>query len=408
MRNDYQPMLATLAEDAADRRRLAVRDEVGRLPRARLRARRRGEARLAKRQRPDRAVSRGRQSAREGGAVAGLRRRRRGVRARREGRPSFSAMQQGKPGTPLVYAVFDVLEVDGEPVVDLPLAERRERLEALLDRAQRTVQISGAFDDGEALYDAAKEQGLEGVMAKRESSRYLEGRRTRDWLKIKTHRPAGVRDLRLHERGRAGARAASARSCSGCTAAGSSCGSATSAPGSTSAEIDELLAKLEPLEQARSPLEVVPKMPKVRKGDVVWVEPELVCEVEFAEWTHDGHLRAPRFQGLREDKSPRRGAPRASGRRSHAEALESRQGLLAGRGDHEGRPDRVLPRRRAGARPASPRPAVHDAPVSGRRVREGVLPEGRAVAHAGLDPAFPRAGVDARGPRGRSGSTRRS
>ena len=52
-----------------------------------------------------------------------------------------------------------------------------------------------------------------------------------------------------------------------------------------------------------SPFPVVPKMPKVRKGDVVWVEPKLVAEVEFAEWTHDGHLRAPSFQGLRSDKA---------------------------------------------------------------------------------------------------------
>ena len=44
-------------------------------------------------------------------------------------------------------------------------------------------------------------------------------------------------------------------------------------------------------------------MPKVKKGDVVWVEPKLVAEVEFAEWTHDGHLRAPSFQGLRDDKA---------------------------------------------------------------------------------------------------------
>ena len=54
-------------------------------------------------------------------------------------------------------------------------------------------------------------------------------------------------------------------------------------------------------------------MPKVRKGDVVWVEPKLVAEVEFAEWTHDGHLRAPSFQGLRDDKAPRGGASRGSG-----------------------------------------------------------------------------------------------
>jgi len=87
-----------------------------------------------------------------------------------QGRPSFSAMQQGKPGTPLVYAVFDLLEVDGVPILDLTLVERRERLEALLDARQKTVQISGFFDDGQALYDAAVEQGLEGVMAKRRGS----------------------------------------------------------------------------------------------------------------------------------------------------------------------------------------------------------------------------------------------
>src|SRR5581483_5118349 len=70
------------------------------------------------------------------------------------GRASFSAMQQGKRGTPLVYEVFDVLEIDGAPVLDLPLVERRVRLEALLDASVRTVQVSGFFDDGEALLEA--------------------------------------------------------------------------------------------------------------------------------------------------------------------------------------------------------------------------------------------------------------
>src|SRR3954452_7704469 len=96
-------------------------------------------------------------------------------------------MQQDKKGTPLVYEAFDVLEIDGVPVLDLPLTERRDRLEQLLDARQRTVQVSGFFDDGEALLQAAKEQGLEGVMAKRKASRYCEGKRTRDWVKVKTH-----------------------------------------------------------------------------------------------------------------------------------------------------------------------------------------------------------------------------
>ena len=89
-----------------------------------------------------------------------------------QGRSSFSAMQQGKPGTPLVYYVFDVLEIEGEPLVDLPLDERRKRLEKLLDRRNRTVRLSEVFDDGEALLEAAKQQGLEGIIAKRADSRY--------------------------------------------------------------------------------------------------------------------------------------------------------------------------------------------------------------------------------------------
>src|SRR5205823_13971382 len=67
---------------------------------------------------------------------------------------------------------------------------------------------------------------------------------------------------------------------------------------------EELLAKLRPLERKTPPFREAPKMPKVRKGDVAWVEPKLVCEVAFVEWTHDGHLRAPSFVGLRDDKSP--------------------------------------------------------------------------------------------------------
>ena len=68
------------------------------------------------------------------------------------------------------------------------------------------------------------------------------------------------------------------------------------------AEIKRLLDRLKPLRTDEPPFSEVPKMPKVRKGDVVWVEPRLVAEVRFAEWTHDGRLRAPVYQGLREDK----------------------------------------------------------------------------------------------------------
>jgi bifunctional non-homologous end joining protein LigD len=219
------------------------------------------------------------------------------------GRSSFSAMQQGKAGTPLVFYVFDLLEVEGEPLVDLPLVERRKRLEQLLDKRNRSVRLSEAFDDGAALLEAAKEQGLEGIVAKRLDSRYVQGRRTRDWLKIKTH---GEQEFVIAGFTKGTGRRASSF---GSLVLGYYRGNelvyaGNVGTGFSSKEIEKLLDKLRPLKRSTSPFAEVPKMPKVRKSDVIWVEPKLVSEVEFAEWTHDGRLRAPSYKGLREDKRP--------------------------------------------------------------------------------------------------------
>jgi bifunctional non-homologous end joining protein LigD len=219
------------------------------------------------------------------------------------GRASFSAMQQGKAGTPLVLYVFDVLEVEGEPLIDLPLTKRRKRLEALLDKRNRTVRFSESFDDGEALYSAAQEQELEGIVSKKAESRYLPGRRSRDWLKVKTH---GRQEFVVagYTKGQ-GSRASGFGSLVLGVWEGDELRYVGNVgTGFTGAEVDRLLKKLKPLARRDPPFREVPKMPKVRKGDVVWVEPNLVAEVEFVEWTHDGHLRAPSYQGLREDKAP--------------------------------------------------------------------------------------------------------
>ena len=93
------------------------------------------------------------------------------------------------------------------------------------------------------------------------------------------------------------------RSCSACIEGKELAFAGNVGTGFNDREIDRLLAKLKPLERDTPPFEDVPKMPRVRKGDVVWVEPKLVAEVEFVEWTHDGRLRAPSYQGLREDKA---------------------------------------------------------------------------------------------------------
>jgi bifunctional non-homologous end joining protein LigD len=216
-----------------------------------------------------------------------------------EGRASFSAMQQGSAR--LVYYVFDLLELEGEPLVELPLRERRRRLEALLIPGRPGVRLSESFDDGKALYDAAVQQGLEGIMAKRSVSLYYEGKRTRDWLKLKTRQRqelviCGYTKGQGRRSGSFGALVLGVRRGADLSYVGN-CGT-----GFTEQEIERLLKKLRPLERKTSPFAVEPTMPRVRKGDVVWVKPELVCEVEFVEWTHDGHLRAPAYKGLRDDK----------------------------------------------------------------------------------------------------------
>jgi len=217
------------------------------------------------------------------------------------GRSSFSAMQQGKPETPLVYYAFDLLELDGEPLVDLPLVERRKRLTELLDRRNRTARLSEGFDQGNALLQAATDQHLEGIMAKRLDSRYFPGKRTRDWLKVKTH---GEQEFVIAGFTKGTGRRASSFGALvlGYYQGGELVYAGNVGTGFNSREIDKLLDKLRPLKRATSPFREVPAMPKVRKSDVIWVEPKLVCEVEFAEWTHDGRLRAPSYKGLREDK----------------------------------------------------------------------------------------------------------
>jgi bifunctional non-homologous end joining protein LigD len=221
-----------------------------------------------------------------------------------QGRPSFSAMQQGKPDTPIVYYLFDLLELDGEPLIELPFADRRARLEELLDGRNRTVRLSESFDDGEALAEVVSEQGLEGMMAKRVDSRYRPGERTRDWLKIKPGKQRQEFIVAGYTKGQ-GRRAGSFGSLVLAVRKGGELVYAGNVgTGFTEAEIERLLAKLRPLERPDSPFAAPPKMPRVRKGDVVWVEPRLVAEVEFVEWTHDERLRAPSYLGLREDKAP--------------------------------------------------------------------------------------------------------
>lgn len=217
------------------------------------------------------------------------------------GRPSFGLLQRGEGA--LVIELFDLLELEGARLLELPLSERRARLEAMLDRSAARVRLSEAFDDGEALLAAARAERLEGVLAKRAASRYLPGKRSRDWLKVKTRERqefliAGYTRGAGKRAGSFGALVLAVRRGNTLVWAGN-CGT-----GFSEAESVSLLRAFRPLERKTSPFPTAPVMPRVRAADVTWVTPALICEVEFAEWTREGRLRAPSYVGLREDKAP--------------------------------------------------------------------------------------------------------
>ena len=218
-----------------------------------------------------------------------------------EGKASFGAMQRGAAA--YAFFAFDLLEVEGKPVVDKPLEERRRKLQELLDDENRVVHFSESFEDGPAVLQAAQEQGLEGVVAKRLGSRYLPGKRSGDWRKLKTVERqefviAGYTFGRGRRQKTLGALVLSVSRRGELEWVGNV------GTGFDEDEIERLVHKLRPLERKTTPLANVPKMPRVRAADVTWVTPKLVCEVKFSEWTREGHLRAPVYLGLREEKAP--------------------------------------------------------------------------------------------------------
>ncbi len=218
------------------------------------------------------------------------------------GRPSFSKLQQAGDA-PLAYYVFDLLELEGEPLVDRPLSERRERLAELLDERNSTVRLSEAFDDGRALSKVVTAEGFEGVMAKKGSSIYEPGKRSRNWLKVKPGLQKQEFVIVGYTRGQ-GRRSASFGSLIlGVHRGGELVWAGNVGTGFDEEEIQSLLRRLRPLERKTSPLSAVPKMPRVKRNEIVWATPRLVAEIGFTEWTHDNHLRAPRYHGLRDDKT---------------------------------------------------------------------------------------------------------
>jgi bifunctional non-homologous end joining protein LigD len=215
-----------------------------------------------------------------------------------QGRSRFSLLQEG--GGTSVLVLFDLLELDSESLVDLPLSERRKRLEQIVDSAGG-VLVSPQFDDGAALLAAARQQGLEGVVAKKKDSQYKPGRRSPEWHKVKLRQTQEI-VIAGYTRGQGRRTGGFGALVAGVHDAGVLRWAGNIGTGFSEREIERLLGMLRPLERPDSPFADVPKMPRVRRGDVTWVEPRLVAEVEFAEWTHEGRLRAPSYLRIREDR----------------------------------------------------------------------------------------------------------
>ncbi|HLJ17575.1 MAG TPA: DNA ligase D [Bryobacteraceae bacterium] len=224
------------------------------------------------------------------------------------GVPSFQLLQRritvGDAATiaalarkrPVTLILFDLLYLDGYDLRGVPLIERKKLLKQVLNPAGAVRYSDHFVGKGMELLEAARQQGLEGIVGKRADSTY-DSKRSDKWLKIKVVAQQefvicgyteGERDyfgslvLGLYEKGKL-------------VYVGNV------GTGFDHETMAEIFRRIEPLTTARRPFSADPKIPK----PVVWVRPELVCEVRFASWTEDNHLRAPVYLGLRTDLDPK-------------------------------------------------------------------------------------------------------
>jgi bifunctional non-homologous end joining protein LigD len=228
------------------------------------------------------------------------------------GHPDFQMLQNyGKSRRGhLIYYVFDLLHLQGHDLTGLPLLRRKELLKKILPPSSTMRFSDHVSKDGVLFFNVVKEKGLEGIIAKHSQSAYRIGRRSQQWLKLKTQlTQEGVITGFTKPRGR--------RTYFGSLVLGAFEGDELiyighSGGGFGVKNLKGIREKLEPLIEGKCPFRSEPKtnMP------VTWVKPELVCEVIFQGWTDEGIMRQPVFLRLREDKPAREVVREGTGRKS--------------------------------------------------------------------------------------------
>ena len=225
------------------------------------------------------------------------------------GRPSFERLQARMhlsspdavrvkmPLTPVRFMAFDVMELDGRDTTQLPYTERRALLEGMDLNGKCWQTPAWRQGDGTALLEAARQQRLEGVMAKRLTSPYCPGKRTSHWLKIKAKlaQELVIGGWLPGEGRRANTLGALLV---GYYDEGSFRYAGRVGTGFTERTLTDLMERLGALARDTSPFDPPPAPPRAAR----YVEPVLVGEVEFTEWTREGILRHPSYKGLRDDK----------------------------------------------------------------------------------------------------------
>jgi bifunctional non-homologous end joining protein LigD len=210
----------------------------------------------------------------------------------------IAAIQIGGDDT-VRFIAFDLLEVGSRNVTSETLDVRRDTLGALIEGGTYVV-LSQAFDDGEELLDLVTLAGMEGVVAKRRNSKYVEGARNDNWLKIKVRREQefvvlGYTPGEGHRSWAFGALILGYYEADEIRYAGKV------GTGFDDDCLEMLMAKMVPMRVGLSPFDV--DLPRDLRGST-WLDPGIVVQVAFQKWTEDGMLWHPSYQGLREDKQP--------------------------------------------------------------------------------------------------------